>query len=306
MDDDFFALHLDSGVGEGGSPPPSGWSYLAEGRVRCVFSTTRRGRSSQTFWFVEQAGRDKFKARPLNDRHIPSLDAVSVSAADLTGDYTPELAYFEELVIPAMRAQGGKTNIQASTIDANVVNALFGLGLVYLNRHETDRARELLGDLVRLKTDFEGKNQFLFNDLGIVLRKSGLYPEAIAFFSRALEYVGDDENLYYNLARAHYENNDWEKCLEYLIQSHRLNPELESTRNLFGVMIGLDERTARLERYHKPPVPPHVASRARQILAAGTGRLKLDEGLMGVPIEPGRARSGKVGTIEIKRHGRDD
>ena len=125
-----------------------------------------------------------------------------------------------------MRAQGGKTNIRASTIDANVVNALFGLGLVYLNRHETDRARDLLGDLVRLKTDFEGKNQFLFNDLGIALRKSGLYPEAIAFFLRALEYVGDDENLYYNLARAHYENNDWEKCLEYLIQSHRLNPNL--------------------------------------------------------------------------------
>lgn len=337
MNDDFFGLELPN-VTDDKDRKPSGWSYLSQGgHIKCVFSSTKpvkmgmganqRTHNSQNFWFVEQVGRDLFEGRMINDRHVPTGDAEPIDVQDLIANYTPELAYYEELVLPAMlelektldrgdehRERGRLERAQeeyerARGVEEQNVKALFGLGLIYLDRGETDRARELLNELVKIKATFAGKNQHLFNEFGIALRKNDMLPEAVEYFRRALDFVSDDENLYYNLARAHYENNDWDGCLENLVLSHRLNPDLAVARDLFEVMVGLENNAERQLRYGKPAVPPHVASRARQILAAGTGRLKLDEEpiSVGIDIERGRARSGSpVGFIELKKHDKDE
>ncbi|OIQ49339.1 Tetratricopeptide repeat protein [Pseudodesulfovibrio hydrargyri] len=314
MNDDFFALHLDNG--EESLAGPSGRVFMAGGLVRCVFSAATpvkmgmgansRTHESLTFRFVEQTGKDDFVSRLLGDRHLPIGEAELISLDDLVAEYSPELAYYEEHVIPAMLERGTPEDAPASTIDGRVFNGLFGLGLVYLEQGEPVRAAALFNDLARSGAHFEGRDQFLFNDLGIVLRKCGLFDLAIAFFLRALEYVKDDENLFYNLARAHYENKDWTRSLDYLIQSHKFNPGLTVTNDLLELMVGLEADERLLARYDKPPVPPAVAARARQILAAGSGRLKLDDTLVGRPVEPGRARSGGIGYVQFKRHGSDD
>lgn len=316
MNDDFFALHLDNGDGGPASPGPSGRAYMAGGLVRCVFSAaapvkmgmgaSRRTRESLVFRFVEQTGEDDFASRPLGDGLLPAGEAALISLDDLVEDYAPELAYFEEQAVPALLGRGFPKDVRAATIDARVFNGLSGLGLVYLERGKAVRASALFSDLARITADFEGRDQFLFNDFGIALRKCGLFEEAVAFFLRALEFVRDDENLFYNLARAHYENGDWTRSLDYLIQSHTLNPSLPATNNLLELMVGLEGDERRLARYAKPPVPPAVAARARQLLAAGSGRLKLDDTLVGRPVEPGRARSGGLGYVELKRRGGDD
>jgi tetratricopeptide (TPR) repeat protein len=289
---------------------------MAGGLVRCVFSAATpvkmgmgvnsRTHESLTFRFVEQTGEADFTSRLLSDRHLPIGEAELITLDDLVEVYLPELAYFEEQVVPAMLERGTPEDALASTIDGRVFNGLFGLGLVYLEEGEPARAASLFNDLARSGADFEGRDQFLYNDLGIVLRKCGLFDLAIAFFLRALEYVQDDENLFYNLARAHYENNDWTRCLDYLIQSHKFNPALTVTNDLLQLMVGLEADERLLARYDKPSVPPAVAARARQLLAAGSGRLKLDDTLVGRPVEPGRARSGGVGYVEFKRHGSED
>ncbi|EGB14899.1 hypothetical protein DND132_1693 [Pseudodesulfovibrio mercurii] len=316
MQDEFFALHLDAGDGDAASVCPFGRDFMADGRVRCVFSAltpvkmgmgaSSRTHESLTFRFVEQTGEDDFASRLLSDRHLPIGEAELITLDELVEDYTPELAYFEEQVVPALLGRGAPEDVLAATVDAHAFNGLFGLGLVYLEHDETARASALFTDLARIRAGFEGRDQFLFNDFGIILRKCGRYDEAIAFFLRALDFVSDDENLFYNLARAHYENDDWTRSLDYLIQSHKFNPSLPVTKNLLALMVGLEGDERRLTRYHKPPVPPAVAARARQLLAAGSGRLKLDDTLVGRAVEPGRARSGGVGLVEFKRHGSDE
>lgn len=314
MKDEFFALHLDTD--EEPASGPSGRACMAGGMVRCVFSavtpvkmgmgSNSRTHESLTFRFVEQTGEEDFASRLLSDRHLPMGETELISLDDLIEGYSPELAYFEEHVVPAMLERGLPEDALASAIDGRVFNGLFGLGLVYLEHGEPGRAAALFSDLARIGADFEGRDQFLFNDFGIVLRKCGLFDLAIAFFLRALEYVRDDENLFYNLARAHYENGDWTRSLDYLIQSHKFDPALTVTNDLLELMVGLEGDEQRLARYGKPPVPPAVAARARQLLAAGSGRLKLDDTLVARPVEPGRARSGGVGRVELKRHGSDD
>ncbi|WP_319583281.1 tetratricopeptide repeat protein [uncultured Pseudodesulfovibrio sp.] len=314
MKDEFFALHLDNG--EESLAGPSGRAFMAHGLVRCVFSaatrvkmgmgSNRRTHQSLAYRFVEQTGDDDFVSRLLSDRHLPIGEAELITLDDLIADYSPELAYFEEQAIPAMLDRGTPEDALASALDERVYNGLFGLGLIYLEKGEPGRAASLFNDLARSGVAFEGRDQFLFNDLGIILRKCGLFDLAIAFFLRALEYVQDDENLFYNLARAHYENNDWTRSLDYLIQSHKFNPALTVTNDLLELMVGLEGDERLLARYDKPPVPPAVAARARQLLAAGSGRLKLDDTLVGRPVEPGRARSGGVGYVELKRHGGEE
>lgn len=307
-----------------GADTPSGWDYLERGgAMRCVFSTTKtvrmgmgsssRTHDSQNFWFVTQVAKELFEGRMLSDRHLPTGATEEITIHELVSDYTPELAYYEELVLPAMRDFGPPTGTDADeferecTVGIESVTSLFGLALVYHGRHEMDRAKALLDELVQVKTAFKGKDQHLFNEFGIVLRKCRMYPEAVEYFERALEYVADDDHLFYNLARSHYENDEWEACLDNLIHSHRLNPGLDVANDLLEVIDGLDRDDDLREQYGKTRIPPDVAVRARQLLAAETGKLTLDEEPVGLEIELGRARSGgQVGFVELKRHGSDE
>jgi tetratricopeptide (TPR) repeat protein len=299
---------------------PSGWDYLSDGGcIRCVFSTAKRvkmGMSANTgkqdvrvLWFVEQVAPEKFEARRINAHNVPAGESEFIPMHKLVNEFTPQIAFYEEDVLPAMLAledkldqgddlrQEGKLYSaemeygDALKMDERNVRALFGLGLIFAGRKEVDRTRGLLSELINVKAAFVGKNQHLFNEFGIALRKAGLFDEAVAYYSRALEYVDDDEHLYYNLARSHYENGSWEECIESLLLSNKLNPDLALSCNLFELIVGLANDKKRLARYGKPPVPPEVADLARKALSMQSSRTTLDEAPI-IPSEIGRARYG--------------
>lgn len=318
---------LDLGDRPSESKRPSGWEYLSDGgMVRCVFSTVKKmkvgtGTTTNTeegraLWFVEQVAAEKFEARKINRQNVPFGDPEAIPMHRLINEFTPEVAYFEDEVLPAMtaleeklekgdehRANGRLYSAEmeygdALEVDEQNVRALFGLGLIFADRKELDRTRELLGELIDVKSAFAGKNQHLFNEFGIALRKAGMFSEAAAYYSRALEFAQEDENLFYNLARSHYENGDWEACFDALAKSNQLNPDLQVVETLLQVIVALADDEKRLARYRKPPVPPEVAEQARKLLSLKTSRTALDE----TPVTPeettddkkeiGRARYG--------------
>lgn len=327
--------NLDNKADGGKFTLPSGWDYLTDGGViQCVFSSATKvkmgmGASSsvhegEIFWYVEQVDGEVFEARRINTKHVPVGNAKTITLQKLVNEFSPQLAYFEDIVLPAMNAledildQGDEFREEGRLYSAEVeyervciieeknVRALFGLGLIFLSRNEVHRTRELLSELVQVKAAFDGKNQFLFNEFGIALRKSHLFAEAVIYYRRALDFVMDDENLYYNLGRAHYEEGDWNGCLEALIMSHRLNPGLEQSRDLFKVIVGLAENERLLIRYDKPPVPAKVVNRVRQILAVETGTLSLDESPVVFGLERGRARAGRSNAKDLTGGRTDD
>jgi tetratricopeptide (TPR) repeat protein len=333
MNDEFRELDLGDAPEVSDSKIPSGWDYLSDGGlIRCVFSAAQvvkmgmganaHKHESLVYWFIEQIDSELFEARRINSKHVPAGDSETIPLHKLVNEFTPQIAYYEDNVLPALEGladildQGDEEREdgrlysaemeyeRARGIEEKNVRALFGLGLIYLTRREVERTRELLAELVQIRAVFAGKNQHLFNEFGIALRKSTLFTEASVYYRRALDFVTDDENLYYNIARVHYEEGDWDGCLENLIMSHRLNPGLGIARDLFEVIVGLGEDENRLRRCGKPPVPQKVLVRARQILAVESGRLSLDDGPVIFGLERGRARTGgkqgpDVGIIEI-------
>ncbi|MDC0336559.1 tetratricopeptide repeat protein, partial [Pseudodesulfovibrio sp.] len=225
MSDDFSELDLGETPDEFDAPSASGWEYLSDGgEIRCVFSSSKtvkmgmgantRKHESLTYWFVEQVGDERFAIRRINHKNVPSGETTVIELHRLINHFKPQLAYYEDRVLPAMedledildqgddfREDGQLYSAEmeydrALTIEEKNVRALFGLGLVYSSRKEMERTRELLAELVKVKAAFDGKNQYLFNEFGIALRKNELFTESAVYYRRGLDFVTNDENLY--------------------------------------------------------------------------------------------------------------
>ena len=289
-----------------------------EGRVRCAFSTAeeikvgvgsaQRKRLSKLYWYVEELGAEKFTLRQINANKVPFGGEQVIGLKELMKDFTPEVEFFETEVVPAMelledyldegdhhREEGRLYSAEgayqsALGLDESNVRALFNLGIVYLDLHNLDRARDMLSQLVKLKSAFSGKDQHLFNEFGISLRKNGLFDEAVEYYSHALEYVANDEHLYYNLARAHYERGDWKECVAALTRSRELNPDLSAALDLGQVVMEMARDEELCRELGKPPVPREVAAEVNGVMRPSSRPLVLN--YSGDGVEIGRARNG--------------
>ena len=292
-----------------------------DGVVRCVFSsdervkvgtgTTTRTHVSKLLWYVEELGNKKFSVRKVNHHHVPSGEDRVIGLGKLLAEYVPEVEYYEEFTLPAMelledyldegeehREEGRLYSAEgcfdkALGLDEQNVRALFNLGLIYMEQEDAEKTRNLMRSLLAIKATFTGKDQHLFNEFGISLRKNGLLDEAVEYYSRALAYAQEDDHLHYNLARANYERGDWEGCVASLLRCGELNPDLEAARELGGLVIRLSGNPALCRKQGKPSVPDGLAEAVLGVAGEGypAAPPKVRHRVDGQPPESGRARS---------------
>ncbi|CCH50038.1 tetratricopeptide repeat protein [Pseudodesulfovibrio piezophilus] len=293
----------------------TGQSYLAEatsdeGLVNCVFSstsmikvgtgTTTRSHRTKLYWYVEEIEDKLFAVRQINTNSVPSGDEKIISLDELMAEYSPEVEYFEDQTLPAMQNLDDHLDLGESLreeerfysaehcftnalgIDEKNVRALFNLGLIYLESHNIERARDMMQEILKIKAAFKGKNHHLFNEFGIALRKSGLYDESVEYYAKAVEFAPEDENLFYNLSRANYERGNWEECVSALSQSRLLNPGLGAAKSLAKLIVEMHDKPLLCEKQGKPPVPANI------IEALGGDVLGKDRA---VSYSPGQAES---------------
>jgi len=265
--------------------------------LRCVFSTvteikvgtgtTAKKQRSKILWHVQQSGADEFGVRKINPQFVPVGESEIIDQDELLTRYTPEVEIHNTRVEPAMCAlkktvaKGDKHRkkgeplsaemeyTKALDVDETNVRSIFGLGLVYLDRGDKDKARGVFEQLVALNAAFDIKHKHLFNEFGIALRKNELYDEAVKYYSRAVELSTDDENLYYNLSRAFYEKDDWEHCFEFASRALKLNSQLDHALGLCRLIVSLSKDPDRRDLYGKPAVPADVANKAKGLLGIG-------------------------------------
>lgn len=212
--------------------------------------TTVRKTIQKAYWFAEELSAKVenvtvVQVQPLNSKNIPSGPKDQVPLADFLERFNPELEFYQQEVFPKMkeldetvkraedqRDQGALYSAQfefeaALTFDEGNVRANFGLGLTYMERGEAEKAGDLFERIVHLDAAFSPEHKHLFNEFGINLRKSKLHDQAVEYYSRALEITGDDENLYYNIARAYFERGDRDDCIENLKKALEIRPDFE-------------------------------------------------------------------------------
>lgn len=322
MDEGNFKLDL--GYDPNRSESVSGWDYLTEdGVIKCVFSSNaeatdldQKAPEEPTYWYAHQTTAERVELRRINENDLPDGEPTTIPVHKLVNEYTPHLGYYETTVLPAMqelaetldrgdalRDEGRLYSAEmeygsALKLEARNIRALFGLGLIYSTRREVDRTRNIMKEVVQMRSAFDGKNQHLFNEFGIALRKIGMYAESVQYYSRAIEMVKNDENLYYNQARAFYENGDWEGCIDALLHSHQINPKLEVTIDLCQIIVALADDESLLLKYDKSPVPPEVAAAARRMIEQQEHKVPLDEKPVFDSPKDGRAQQQRSHQLE--------
>lgn len=213
--------------------------------------TTQRKTIQKAYWFAKQVdgeGEPVVEVQPLNNQNVPSGEKEIVVLSDFLARFSPELEYYQEEVFPKMkeldstlkraeeqRDQGALYSAEfeynaALEFDEENVRANFGLGLTFMERGEPSKAADIFERVVGLDAAFTTEHKHLFNEFGINLRKSKLLDQAVEYYTRALEISDSDENLYYNLARAHFERGDRQEALDHLHKALELNPNFAEAK----------------------------------------------------------------------------
>lgn len=218
--------------------------------MKIGFGATRRTVTQNVLVYVEQDDAGRIWGQAINDNDVPSGERFHITLDELLEEYLPDPSAYHAKVLPAIRnlaktisraerhrRQGELFSAEyefqnALNIDEGNVRATFGLGLVYMDRDETEKAQKVFERLILLDAAFEVQHKHMFNEFGIKLRKNGLYPEALRFYARAASLTGQDENLMYNIARSLLESGDTEAALRYMKKALSVNPDLKPAKQL--------------------------------------------------------------------------
>lgn len=122
----------------------------------------------------------------------------------------------------------------ALKLDDENLKANFGIGNVYLEMGEKEKAKEIFIKISHIEAIFEEHNKHFFNECAIQLRKQALYDESIDYYQKAISLSVNDENLYFNLSRAYYEKNDQEKAREYICKALTIKPDFKEGKALLN------------------------------------------------------------------------
>jgi len=203
---------------------------------------TKQTRDNVTYWYVRILSPNDFEVQPLNQYHVPSGIKSMVKKSQFLTTYTPEPAYYRMNTVPALESLSRKIRkgenaftegnlneaeqqfIKALMIDDHNVDANMGLGKVYAEKKEFEKLKHVLETLLSIDEVFVVEQRKRFNEFGISLRKNGFYDESLRYYNKALEFTDKDENLYFNLARVHYERGDRDGCIKSLKSALALNP----------------------------------------------------------------------------------
>ncbi|SDN31400.1 Tfp pilus assembly protein PilF [Desulfonauticus submarinus] len=90
-----------------------------------------------------------------------------------------------------------------------------------------DLSTQYMKQAIDTKEDFLHPNDlWMFNELGILLRKKGKWEDAIKYYKKALTIAPNDSHLHYNIALAYLEANKPYKALEFAEKALSFDAEL--------------------------------------------------------------------------------
>lgn len=207
--------------------------------------TTTRKTVSKIFWFVEENDDGSITVQSINANYVPTGVKKAITKEQLLEKYSPEPEFYASAVYPKMKeldttlnnADESRKNGETFTaefeynhalkIDVGNVRANFGIGLTYLDRGDTEKAKNIFDRLINLEGAYSEEHKHLFNEFGINLRKSKMFPQAVEYYNRALNLNKSDENLFINLARVYLELKKVDECFEALSAALQLSPKHE-------------------------------------------------------------------------------
>ena len=105
---------------------------------------------------------------------------------------------------------------------------------IYAEFDRMEKVKEIFVDI--LKYDNAAVNPF--NTLGVRLRKTGDYLGAIKAYNQALDLTPNDENIYFNIAKAYFFMDARPEALKYATMALRMNRNFQEAQKLYKKLKG--------------------------------------------------------------------
>lgn len=212
--------------------------FSKEQEVTLGTGVTRRKTLSKTYWFAKEVQGARIELLSLDMDFKPQGNLVLMDREEMLRDYLPEpQATYKVLSRPLMEGDGYrergnykfavKEYEKVRQIDEENIRANFGLGISLLELGSTDKALYVFRNILELDEAFAEEHKHLFNELGIGLRRHGLYDQTLQYYFKAQEMTCMDENLQFNIARAYFEKGDTEKAVWHLAKALDMNSFFE-------------------------------------------------------------------------------
>jgi len=215
---------------------------------------TSRSYQQKTLWFVRRLDDDTYSVQALNANSIPSGPITNITKGDFIRNYSPEPGFYEKRCLPFVESLNKKLTqaekylaaedmdgaekefCKALLLDEKNPKANIELGKIYLEEGDGKKLSRAFKRILGIDALFQEQQRHLFNDFGICLRKSKHFPEAIAFYGKAIEANERDEHLYFNIARALAESGDTNGARAKLEQALALHPDFTAAQKFLDFL----------------------------------------------------------------------
>lgn len=209
--------------------------------------TTSHMDQQTIYWFIARAPGGEYAAQPLNDKELPSGMVQQIDEEQFFTNYRPEPEYYDihlRGVANSLREkinglQTPKEVPELSEEEDTLRNGLLAFvhGSVGNSFSETDlyTLRTML-DSIRQTKNLVMEYQKTITSAAIVLRRNKDFSKAVEYYRRALKVEGQNDHIFFNLARVFFEMGNLKDCREALNNALAKNPELDMARRFLGYL----------------------------------------------------------------------
>lgn len=106
----------------------------------------------------------------------------------------------------------------------------------YMDQDNLPQAMEIINE----SDDIREAVALHYNDVGMQCRTDKSLTEAVSNYSKALMVSPEDENLHYNLGRAHFEAGNLNKAEDFLANAMKLNPEFAEGQIFYDYLLKMN------------------------------------------------------------------
>ncbi|AGW14002.1 tetratricopeptide repeat protein [Megalodesulfovibrio gigas] len=229
---------------------PLNQNLIPTGQKRPITTTELSARFTfEPDYFVEQGTKALWRPGPEGQPSAPAADPADTSllplqlkdipdlsppgqAGKVSLDRTPLGDGEDEMAALLQRRKDVQDKKRQAAEDQaeQRARAEFVLGVAHLKRGDRIKALQLFEKVATMDGEFAPRHKHMFNEFGIGLRKNNLPDMALKMYRRTLELSPNDDHIYHNMARIHYERGEVAKATELLQKSLELNPGLEMSR----------------------------------------------------------------------------
>ena len=188
-------------------------------RIKGIFS--HRQDESISYWFAKENQEGDLELRALDDDYMPQGPTRKMDRETFLKSFFLEPERWYRLVTQRltrgeayrkknMHLEAKIEYTQVIAVDEDNIKAHFGLGMSYMALGELEKARYVFEKIVSMDESFLPVHKHLFNAFGIALRKNSMYRSALRYYKRAEELAQEDENIFLNIARVHFEQKNYQ------------------------------------------------------------------------------------------------